>query len=203
MTTRDQTTRRAIIAGAGAFAVFAAMPAAAKISTDAARQFVEATVAELEKISNSGSTGSRKAALRALLSRRAALPQIARSSLGVQWRSISKAQQAAFVDAFADYVAIKYAPRFKEFTGTRLEVTTAKDYGKRGVVVASVATLANGQKAMVDWGLSDRTGKTLLINIVIEGVSMVASERELIGAMLEARNGDLDLLIADMKAGKH
>ena len=39
----------------------------------------------------------------------------------------------------------------------------------------------------VDWQVSDRSGSAKVVNLVIEGVSMLANERAEVGAMLEAR----------------
>ncbi|WP_289080049.1 ABC transporter substrate-binding protein, partial [uncultured Sulfitobacter sp.] len=46
--------------------------------------------------------------------------------------------------------------------------------------------------------VSDRSGKDLFFDMVIEGISMRLSERTEIGAMLDQRRGDIDALIADL-----
>jgi phospholipid transport system substrate-binding protein len=51
----------------------------------------------------------------------------------------------------------------------------------------------------VRFHVSDKAGKSLFFNIIIEGVNMLASERTEVGALLDKRGGDLDQLIADMK----
>jgi phospholipid transport system substrate-binding protein len=47
--------------------------------------------------------------------------------------------------------------------------------------------------------VSDKAGKSLFFNIIIEGVNMLASERAEVGAMLDKRKGDIDALIEDLK----
>jgi phospholipid transport system substrate-binding protein len=47
--------------------------------------------------------------------------------------------------------------------------------------------------------VSDRSGKDLLFDMVIEGISLRLSERTEIGSMLDRRNGNIDGLIADLK----
>ena len=51
----------------------------------------------------------------------------------------------------------------------------------------------------VEWHISDKTGQPRFFNLIIEGVNMLASEREEIGAMLARRKGDLNGLIADLQ----
>jgi phospholipid transport system substrate-binding protein len=52
----------------------------------------------------------------------------------------------------------------------------------------------------VDWQISERGGSAKAVNLVIEGVSMLANERAEVGAMLDAEGGSLDRLIARMNA---
>ena len=51
----------------------------------------------------------------------------------------------------------------------------------------------------VRWQVSDKSGKNLFFNIIIEGVNMLASERAEVGAMLDKRKGDIDGLIGDLQ----
>jgi phospholipid transport system substrate-binding protein len=198
----NQPIRRRAALGllAGAAALAAAGPAAA-LSIDAARDFVSETVDELFAIARAGgAVPDQRRAFRALLERRMAVDAVARTCLGVAWRSASPAQQTAYLDAFKHYVSIKYGSRFDEFGSARLEIVQARDFGDRGVVVESRGTLPNGESAVVEWGVSDRSGRVLISNIVVEGVSLVTSEREQIGAMLEKNRGNVDGLIADLNA---
>ena len=49
------------------------------------------------------------------------------------------------------------------------------------------------------WHVSNKSGKDLFFNIIIEGINMRATENTEIGAMLDQRRGDLDALIRDLK----
>jgi len=52
----------------------------------------------------------------------------------------------------------------------------------------------------VEWLVSDQPGHPVVADIVIEGVSLLITQREEIGGMLEARGGDVEKLIADLAA---
>ncbi|WP_157982142.1 phospholipid-binding protein MlaC [Oceanicella sp. SM1341] len=199
-------SRRGLLGGALALGLVtvlgAGRPALAKVTEDQARDLVETVVGKLLDIANSTNDVGRQASeFRAMLAQYMAVDAVARSTLGPRWRELNAEQQAAYQDAFQDYVARKYAPRFNEFSQTRMEIVRTQDYGDRGVIVTSQATLSNGEKAMVDWGVTDRGGSLQLSNIVVEGISLVTSEREMIGSMLEKRGNDVDRLISDMKSG--
>ena len=65
--------------------------------------------------------------------------------------------------------------------------------------VISVAHLQGEAPFDLRWHVSDKSGKNLFFNIIIEGVNMLTSERTEVGAMLDKRKGDIDKLIADLK----
>ena len=51
----------------------------------------------------------------------------------------------------------------------------------------------------VSFVVSDRSGQDKFINLYIEGVNMVLTEKSEIGALLDRRGGNLDTLTADLK----
>ncbi|MDO7735657.1 MAG: ABC transporter substrate-binding protein [Planktomarina temperata] len=46
--------------------------------------------------------------------------------------------------------------------------------------------------------MSDRSGRNLFFDIIVEGISLLSSERVEIGALLDARNGDIAKLTRDL-----
>jgi phospholipid transport system substrate-binding protein len=192
-------TRRGFVLAMASGLVLAGLPrAASALTVDQARSLVDKTVAEINAIIGSGKSES--AMLRSfeqLFARYADVPTIARSALGPAARSASKAQLSAFTKAFQGYISRKYGRRFREFIGGRIEVTDAREV-KSFVEVISTAYMQGEAPFEVRWHVSDKAGKSLFFNIIIEGVNMLASERTEIGALLDQRGGDLDRLIADM-----
>jgi phospholipid transport system substrate-binding protein len=66
--------------------------------------------------------------------------------------------------------------------------------------VISVAHLKGEAPFDLRWHVSDKSGRNLFFNIIIEGVNMLASERAEIGSMLDKRKGDIEALISDLKS---
>ncbi len=194
-------TRRGFGAGFAAGAVTLAMPRVAlALTVDDARTLVGRTIDGVNSIINSGKSESAMLGdFEKLFARYADVPVIARSALGVAAKSASKAQLSAFTKAFQGYISRKYGRRFREFIGGRIEVTGAKPL-KSYFEVVSVAYLQGEAPFDLRWHVSDKSGKDLFFNIIIEGVNMLASERAEIGALLDKRKGNLDQLIADLKS---
>jgi phospholipid transport system substrate-binding protein len=134
-----------------------------------------------------------------IFGRYADVPVIARSVLGDAAKSASPAQLSAFTGAFQSYISAKYGRRFREFIGGKIEVIDAQPV-KSYFEVKTMVALQGETPFDVRWHVSDKSGKNLFFNIIIEGINLLASERTEIGAMLDNRNGDIDGLIADMKA---
>jgi phospholipid transport system substrate-binding protein len=130
--------------------------------------------------------------------RYADVPTIARSALGPAARSASKAQLSSFTKAYQGYVSRKYGRRFREFIGGKIEVKDARAI-KSYFEVISTAYLQGEAPFDLRWHVSDKSGKNLFFNIIIEGVNMLASERTEIGALLDKNGGNLDALIAELQ----
>lgn len=201
MQSKFNLTRRGFGTGFAAGAVTLAMPRLAQaLTVDAARALVGRTIDGVNSIINSGKSESAMLGdFEKLFARYADVPVIARSALGVAAKSANKAQLSAFTKAFQGYIGRKYGRRFREFIGGRIEVTDAKPL-KSYFEVVSVAYLQGEAPFDVRWHVSDKSGKDLFFNIIIEGVNMLASERAEIGALLDKRKGNLDQLIADLKS---
>lgn len=193
-------SRRRFAAGLALGSVAMALPLPLRaLSVDEARALVDKAIAEINKVINSGKSESAMYGdFERIFSRYADVPVIARSALGVAARSASKAQMSAFTKAYQGYLSRKYGRRFREFIGGRIEVTGAQPV-KSYYEVISVAYLQGEAPFDLRWHVSDKSGKNLFFNLIIEGVNMLASERAEIGAMLDKRKGDIDALIADLK----
>jgi phospholipid transport system substrate-binding protein len=187
---------------AAAAAAGLAPHASAAISPNEAEEFVTIVVGDIVSLIESGQpVTQQETRLRSLLMERAAIEQVSKFVLGAAWRDMSPAQQANFQEAFLAYVARLYVKLLARYDGQRIEVTGSKDFGSKGVLVYSVARGTDVEATSVEWRVSDRAGGVKLIDIIIEGVSMLQTQRQECAAMLEKRGGDVDRLIADLQTG--
>ena len=170
------------------------------LDANQARALIDTALGEVYRVINSGQPPARMYRdFEAIFVRYADVDVIARSALGPAARQADPGALAAYTQAFQGYIGRKYGKRFREFVGSRIEVTGARPL-KSFYAVTSVAYL-NGRAPMeVEWHVSDKSGRDKFFNIIIEGVNMLASERAEISAMLTARRGDLEALTADLQA---
>ncbi len=198
MTPMPSNSRRGFLTLLAAGLALAASPARA-LDTDEARALIQKSLDEVYAVINSGQPPAQMfKAFEAIFARYADVDIIARSALGPAARQASAAEFAAYRQAFQGYIGRKYGKRFREFVGSRIEVTGARPV-KSFYAVTSVAHLKGRSPMEVEWHVSDKSGKIRYFNIIIEGVNMLASERAEIGAMLARRKGDIAALTADLQ----
>lgn len=192
-------TRREFMAGVAALALIASAPRAFALTETEARSLIDKAVADINKVINSGqSERAMYSSFEKIFAKYADVPTIARSALGPPARSASSAQMRAFTNAFSGYMARKYGKRFREFIGGKIEVTGARAV-KSFQEVKAVARLRGQSPFDVSFMVSDRSGKDKFFDLLIEGISLLKSERAEIGAMLDKRRGNIDAMVGDLK----
>lgn len=192
--------RNFLAAGVAGLLTLTTLPSQAQSLTDAeASTLVGKVVRDINSVIASGkSLSSMIRDFERIFSRYADVNIIARSTLGADSRRASAAQMRAFTDAFRGYVARKYGKQFKDFEGGRIEVNGVRRV-KSWHEVKSTAYLPGRSPFEVSFLVSDRSGKDLFFDMIIEGVSLRLTERSEIGAMLDRRGGDIDAMIADLR----
>jgi phospholipid transport system substrate-binding protein len=196
----NDLTRRGTLAALAGGAALALAPVPAQALTEAqARDLVQSLVDDINAVIASGKP--EQAMYRdfeRIFATYADVPTVALYTLGVDGRAASDAQKRAYIEAFRGYIARKYGARFRDFIGGRLEMEGVREI-KRYYRVRTTAYLRGEDPFFVDFHVSDRSGEPRFFNMFIEGVNMLLTEREEIGAMLDRRGRDLDRLIADLR----
>ncbi|MFD1156877.1 MlaC/ttg2D family ABC transporter substrate-binding protein [Roseovarius aestuarii] len=196
----NRLNRRHFIATGLSAATAIALPAPVLALTDAgARALVDRVVNDINKVIASGKSQSAMISdFERIFGRYADVNIIAQSTLGADSRRASSSQLRAFSTVFRGYIARKYGKRFREFVGGKIDVTGVRKV-KSWHEVKSTVQLRGSAPFDVRFLVSDRSGKDLFFDMIIEGVSLRLSERTEIGAMLDRRNGNIDALITDLK----
>lgn len=191
--------RRHFLTAASAAVLIAAVPLrASALTTQGAADLVSALVADINGVINSGKSESAMyAEFARIFNKYADVATIARSTLGPDARRASGAQMKAFTQTFTGYIARKYGKRFREFIGGKIVVQSARPL-KSFFEVKSTAILKGEAPFEVIFLVSNRSGRDLFFDMLIEGVSLLKSERTEIGAMIDRRGGDLNAMIQDL-----
>jgi phospholipid transport system substrate-binding protein len=140
---------------------------------------------------------TRIAALRQVADRTFDWPEMARASLGVHWRSLGGPQRTRFVTVFKDVLAAEYMDDIDRFQGS--ETVTVDGSSREGeeVLVRTTLTTASRDRVPMSYRLRSQQGTWMVIDISIEGVSLVNHFRKTFSSALA--NMTIDELIARLE----
>jgi phospholipid transport system substrate-binding protein len=135
----------------------------------------------------------RIAALRQVADRVFDWGEMARSSLGVHWRGLDAQQRARFVAVFKDILAAQYMDDIDRFQGT--EVVTVDGSIRQGeeVLVRTTLVTASRERVPIDYRLRSQPERWAIVDLSIEGVSLVNHFRKSFSGALA--NMTIDQLI--------
>jgi phospholipid transport system substrate-binding protein len=141
----------------------------------------------------------RLAGMNELLFEIADVPLIARRVLGRHWRTASADQRAAYLDAFRIYALDSLAARFARLGGG-IEFALLGRCVADGhdALVPTEVTLPNRpEPTRIEWRVRQNADSYRLIDVAIEGVSLVVSNRSEFDSVVGHQG--LDALIAQIR----
>ena len=98
------------------------------------------------------------------------------------------------MNAFKGYLSRKYGKRFNEFRNAQIEVTSSKDFGKKGIFVQTTVSTSVYAPFPVEWHVVERGGRLEFFDLSIEGVKLISTERAEIRALLNRNGGSVGKL---------
>lgn len=167
-----------------------------------AREFVRVAGERAVAVLNApgASEAQRVDGMSKLLFEVADLPVIARLVLGRNWNAASEAQRTAYQDAFRTYALDSLAARFSKLDGgvkfNLLDRCIAVD-ARDSLLATDVVMPSRPDPTRIEWRVRETDGQYRLIDVTIEGVSLVVTNRSDFDAVVH-RQG-LDALIAQIR----
>ena len=129
---------------------------------------------------------------------------ISRFVLGRYWKSATKAQRRAYNDVFVDFIVRVYASRFDSYKGETFEIIKVLDSDVGGDVIVRTRILrpSGGSPIGVDYRVRVIDGSYRVVDIGVEGISMLHTHRIEFASVIKRKgmDGFLDELRAQVKA---
>jgi phospholipid transport system substrate-binding protein len=144
------------------------------------------------------SDDQRQARFRVILNRRFGVPLIARFALGRYWRRTSEEKRKEYVGLFEDFVVLAYATLFRDYNGESFTVGTVREINKSDSLVKSEVGLKDGRKIAVHWRVRDKD-EFKIIDVIVENVSMVITQRDQFAAIISQNGGTIDGLLRELR----
>lgn len=206
MTQRRDFGKGLFAFGLSALFFAVAMPASAPLAATDAGQFLtsfgERAVKELND--ETLNETQRETRFRELFNEAVDVPAIGRFILGTHWRTASPQEREDFLVVFEDIALQRFLPLFTqqsdEYDGNSFEITEVRhsDSNKKHIFVHANVDRAGGEPARLVWRVRERDGQFKILDITVEGISMVLALREEYGSAIN-QTGSVEGLVELMR----
>ena len=126
-------------------------------------------------------------------------PGIARFVLGRYWRSASEQEQQEFLKLFEDYVIFVYGTRLSNFNGETFKVRGSRADESGTVVSTDIISPGGEAPIKVDWRLVTDKGAFKINDVIIEGISMLVTQRSEFASVIQRHGGQVGGLLELMR----
>ncbi|MGO8914460.1 MAG: phospholipid-binding protein MlaC [Stellaceae bacterium] len=176
-----------LVVGLG-LAAAGARPAAA---SDAAGFVNDLVNQALQSLDNKQlSTEDRAKQFRDLLDHDFDMARISRFVLGRYWNEANDQEKRQFQTLFEEYVVRAYAQRFSDYSGETVKITGSRPEGETSTLVQSQVIRTNGAPpAKVDWRVRKDDAGFKIVDVDVEGVSMILTQREEFSSVIQRSGG--------------
>ena len=197
---RGFTRGLAILGAIAVIGLGVPQPAAASGSGDPAdfvREFSDQAIGVLADRNLSGE--HRQRAFRDLLTSGFDVKAISRFVLGRYWRKATEAERAEFTGLFEDLIVATYSRKFSDYSGQTLKVEAIREENKKMAAVASRILRQADEPIRIDWRLLRRNETWRIVDVIVEGMSMVLSQRSEYAAVIKGDGGKISGLLIKLR----
>ena len=121
---------------------------------------------------------------------------ISKFVLSKSWKNATDDQKGRYLKAFKDYFINSYANKLDQYSGEQVEVVDAEEAGKYVIVNSYIYREGTDTlKINLKWRILNRNGEIKIIDLNIEGISLIIAQREEFQSFLANNEGDLEKLI--------
>ena len=166
------------------------------------KEFVQSVANEASLILTNNSTKEQKIEeLKSIAKKSVDFRGIGYYSLGAHRKNLSDDKKKEYLIIFEKYFLKSFSSRLAEYTDPKIRVDSQKKLNEKYTIVSSVL-LATEEKPEVniDWRIVTKNpDKPLIIDVVIEGVSLAKVQKEEFNSIIQSNNGDINALLTSLK----
>ena len=186
-------TSTAVSAADAQAAAANAAPAAAAPSQNggAAQTYVDGLAQQVLAIVKDSNTdkAERSKKIETLFADKVDMDFIAKFVLGKAWRTATPEQQQAYIAAYKPFLLKNYASRLAKYSGQTYSLKKTRNDGNASVVTMEIQD-SNGQAFLVDYRLREQNGGFKVLDIVVEGVSLLSTQRSEFASIIDQKGID-------------
>ena len=128
------------------------------------------------------------------------VPSISRFVLGKYWKQASIDQKKKFIKTFRNYVVKTYSSRFNEYSGEQLQLLNTENESNPNIFLVHTALERQDAPIIkVDWRIGKKKDRFVILDIIIEGISLAITQRSEFVSVIDQNEGNIDQLISMLK----
>ena len=166
------------------------------------KEFVQSVANEASLILTNNSTKEQKIEeLKSIAKKSVDFRGIGYYSLGAHRKNLSDDKKKEYLNIFEKYFLKSFSSRLAEYTDPKIRVDSQKKLNEKYTMVSSIL-LATEEKpeVKIDWRIITKNpDKPLIIDVVIEGVSLAKVQKEEFNSIIQSNNGDINALLTSLK----
>ena len=164
--------------------------------------FVQSTVNRASQVlSNNLSKDQKIIELKSIAAETVDIKGIGMYTLGSYRKILSEDQKKEYAILFEQYFLKTFSSRLAEYSNPEIEVKSKEELNKNYTMVSSVLVSTEQRpEVKIDWRIYTKNPDDLKIrDLIIEGLSLVRTQKEEFASIIESNNGDINALLASLK----
>jgi len=120
--------------------------------------------------------------------------------LGRYWRRATSKERDRFYALFENLMVYSYADRFSQYSGEKLEIGKVDVRGEKDALVHTELQRTGARKPVkVIWRVRKRNGEILIVDIMIEGISMGITQQKEFASVIRNKGGKVTGLLGELE----
>ena len=122
-------------------------------------------------------------------------------SLGSARKNLDDNQKRIYFDLFENYFLKSFSSRLSEYTNPKIEVRSKKIINKNYTIINSILiSTPERPEVKIDWRVYTKNPENpLIIDLIIEGLSLARTQKEEFASILNSNNGDINVLFKTLE----
>ena len=122
-------------------------------------------------------------------------------SLGSHRKGLSDDKKKEYLYIFEKYFLKSFSSRLAEYTDPKITVDSQRKLNEKYTMVSSILLATKDKpEVKIDWRIVTKDpSKPLIIDVVIEGVSLAKVQKEEFNSIIQSNDGDIFALIESLK----
>ena len=122
-------------------------------------------------------------------------------TLGAYRKDLNNKQIKKYNDLFEQYFLKSFSSRLAEYSNPEIDVKSKKKINENYTMVSSILVATEQRpEVKIDWRIYTKNPENLKIrDLIIEGLSLVRTQREEFSSIIQSNDGDINALFATLE----